>query len=232
MYKYLFFLIIIFSAGYSSAQNIDNIRFLPETSQIGYNLVGSNPSEAFYVEIFLVSDAGRTKLSLLSGDAGYLVTPGNKVVVWDYENELIDFEGDISFEIIARPIFYFDENKTIIRRSKNVGINVLRSIDHEIKALYLLDKAGGKTLITDNFSIEAAAKTTWSIPGGQNVGSYRLQVETVEGILINGGTFKIQRRVSNFVKSIPVILITGWIIYNRAFAPLPEPGTAEELTGN
>ena len=178
--------------------------------QISYVLQGDHANEAFYIDVHMISrDSTVRKLNKLTGDVGYFVVPGNKIVKWDYQKELVHFVGEVQFRVTATTVFTFEDEKPVLRRAKTRQIKWLHSNSAPVTGLSIIDKKGNKTAISSD-SITNSMQ--WTIPASHKTGQFRFEADTDTGS-IQSGLFYVKRRIPNGVKALPAILLpVGWCI--------------------
>lgn len=225
-YLYLLSAVIIFSLSVH-AQTFENVRATAQGDRviITYDLVSSQPDQAYTVEVYASHDNYQAPITKVIGDVGPNVKPGpSKTVAWNVADELKTFRGDITFELRGKFVvgkFSF--------RSPVVGAKVRRGKSATI------EWQGGTpmqevtiTLYRGDRFVTNVAKTLnrgvfeWQIPKDMEKGddySFRLTTgsETVES-----QKFRVKPPARVLLKMAPLL---GGLYF------LIPPPTEEELPG-
>ncbi len=101
-------LVFLFACFQASAQRLENIRAEAinggEKVLITYDLTGGSQGQKYKVTVYGSHNNYGSSLSMISGDVND-VTPGtNKKIEWNAKSEMVEFTGDITFELRADPI--------------------------------------------------------------------------------------------------------------------------------
>lgn len=97
--------LLIFCAYQASGQRLENIRAEAiaggDRVAITFDITGGQEGQKFRVSIYGSHNNFSAPLQLVSGDVGE-ITPGkNKRVEWNAKNELVEFNGNVTFEVRA-----------------------------------------------------------------------------------------------------------------------------------
>lgn len=101
-YLYTILLFLFFSTLYGQRITISKTEVIGDKINIYYELLGDNPGQLFNVSIFSSTDNFAYPLIFTSGDIGKDIKAGSgKKIQWDAGKELVNFKGNISFELKA-----------------------------------------------------------------------------------------------------------------------------------
>lgn len=232
-YRALFIACLVLCPFISMCQYIDNIEYsisadsLNKSSYlIKYDLIATYNNIPCQVKVKLTSKDGRSfYLKELTGDMGNLVYPGiKKQITWDYIEELVHFNSEISLNIEATPCVKLSAK---IKRHKPLPI-VLAPI-YEPKKTYAIKlfRAGKEVtrlndvlLIENNFTIQLPKKTKLK---------HNYQVAITDGDKTYfSNTFKVKPRIDLKLLIIPALAIPSYILTKQYIddnEPLPGPPT-------
>lgn len=193
------------------AQEISDFSYklIGDKIEITYSLSGE-PSDRYEVNLFNSLDDFNSPLSLVQGDVGMDVVPGDhKTILWDAKTELGEFEGDLSLKLKAKfiPFLVFTiENGAKIKRAKEQIISWNGSSDAKnIKLeLYL-----GNVKISNLGKSETGAQFNWAIPKDLELGNNYSIKALGGGRVSSSEPFTITRKIPLFLWAVPVLVIGG-----------------------
>ncbi|MFC2124114.1 hypothetical protein ACFLU5_04815 [Bacteroidota bacterium] len=213
----------------SNAQEILDFSFdsesKPEHLIIKYLLVSETDNESFFIEIHANYPDSTVLLKEVSGDVGSNITSGMNTIDWDYEKEILHFEGNIQFTFkIEYMIQLLNENG--IRRGKSNQLKLYESIDTDTLNFYLYHP-----------NIETNLELTYTQSGDtvdflipkkvKKKSGYQLLIDRVgEDNDMYSKQFTIKRKIAHFLKVLPVLLAGAYIgykQYDKITEPLPQP---------
>ncbi len=104
--------------------HITKMKLLNDKMLIFYNIDDGNPNNEYLVSIFSSKNNYSAPHTMVSGDVGQEIKPGNRVATWNIKEELGDYQGSLSVEIRASVYIPFvrlkdEENQKIFKRGNN-----------------------------------------------------------------------------------------------------------------
>ncbi len=198
---------------YCFSQRIENIKasFQDGKVIVLYELNGANPTQKFSVEIFCSHNNFSSALAKVSGDVGKDIAPGaGKKIVWNVEDELGEFKGEISFrikgsEIIAPFVFKTPLEGNSIRRGKKTELKWEGgSANQNIK----LDLYKGTEHISTVVETKNSGQYTWSVPKDLSKGSYTLKLDGGQSN-VTTGVFQVKSKIPLLLKAFPILGLGG-----------------------
>ena len=221
---YFYCIILFLFAFQATAQKLSNVRASLDSTTVTilYNLESSIEGQLYNVELYSSHNDYSSPLLYVSGDVGKAIKPGiDKRIVWQTK-ELINFDGQLSFDVRAvltfSPFIIKSPPQTAsYKRGKNYTIEWAGGIpDEKIKLeLFQADAKVNDIVLLDN-----KGNYQWIIPSKMKPSNkYQIKVSS-NGQQENSrlsSSFKIRRRVPLLAKAIPVFLIgTGaYFILNQ-----------------
>ena len=213
----------------SNAQEILNFDFdsesKPEHLIIKYQLVSETDNESYFIEIYANYPDSTVLLKEVTGEVGFNITSGINTIDWDYEEEILHYEGDIQFTFRIEHMIQLLHEKRI-RRGKIQQMILHKSLDSIQLNLYL-----------HHPNIEANQELTFTQSGDtvdflipKNIRKkkgYQLLIDRVgDDHDIYSKQFTLKRKIPHFLKVLPVLLAgvyVGYKQYDKITEPLPQP---------
>lgn len=196
-----------------------------------YSLIDQNESNRYAVRVFSSRDRFGTELKAVTGDVGFLITPGsNKKIIVDLETEFgYGIDGEISFQIrgtLYRPSYELKKEYTTVRRGKSYELEWSGGSETDSLGFKLIKE--GKN-VHDFVPIQNGFKRKFRLPGTTKFGSYQLlifNIEQPEKMLLTGD-FLVKRRIPTLAKILPLFGIGSALAYFLDSDPrdsyLPDP---------
>ena len=196
--------------------NIEASQLDDQTVRVTYDLEGELPGQLFTVRLFSSANNFQLPLIFVSGDVGEEITAGKgKSIDWDIGQELVAFEGDLTFEVRAlitfSPIEVTAPAQGAVRRGSThtitwLGSNLSEYVDIE---LFRDDQKVSTVVRTQNDGSFA-----WTVPMDIKPGQgYTIKVSSTSSTQFDlGGYFSIRRKFPLVLKAVPVALIVPVII--------------------
>ncbi len=162
-------------------------------------------------------------LKEVSGDVGDLIYPGkNKKIVWDHQEELIHFSGEINLDIEVVPCIQIDKK---IKRGKEFT-TILTPIFTDSKPYSIkLFQAGKETTMLKSGSI-TGERLPIQMPKETRIKkNYQLVISDGEKAYYSN-VFKVRRKVSLGWVIVPAIAVPAYLLINQYLKdnePLPGP---------
>lgn len=210
-------LLVLFIASFQlSAQRLENIRAEAinggEIVNITYDITGVPANQKFRISVYGSHNNYSTPLTQVSGDIND-VTPGtNKKIVWNARGEMVEYNGDVTFELRADPIVASLAVKTPtgVKKGKTTTITYEGVAPGENVKLELV-KSGvvvnqiGTT--TDQF------KYAWTVPADVDKASdYQVRL-TAGSRTTTSGSFAIKPKSKAWMYIVPAVVVTGVVVF-------------------
>ena len=212
----LFVLLIGESLNAQQVANIEATQLDDQTVRVSYDLQGELPGQLFTVRLFSSANNFQLPLIFVTGDVGEEITAGNgKTIDWDISQELVAFEGDLTFEVRALITF------SPIEVTAPAQGSMRRGTTHDISWLGSnLSEYVDIELFRDDKKVRTIARTqndgsfSWTIPIDVKPGQgYTVKVSSTSSTQFDqGGYFSIRRKVPLVLKALPVALIVPAIV--------------------
>ena len=196
--------------------NIEATQLDESTIRVNYDLEGELPGQLFTVRLFSSANNFQLPLIFVTGDVGQEITAGKgKSIDWDISQELVAFEGDLTFEVRAlitfSPIDVTFPAQGAVRRGTTQGITWLGSNLSEYVDI---------ELFRDDKKVRTIARTQndggyeWTIPLDVKAGQgYTVKVSSTSSTQFDQGDyFSIRRRVPLLLKAVPAALVVPAVI--------------------
>jgi hypothetical protein len=188
-------------------QSISNVKAENQSGKviITYDLNGSNDVK-YNITLFGSHDSYQTQLRYVVGDVGKGVTAGpGKRIEWDVNQELVTYQGNITFkirgEVIALPLSI--NTPSSARQGKTTTITW----------------SGGKRdqkvhidLVKDGTVAQSIGDTNntgtykWSVPKDIAKGSYQLRL-TSGNETVNSQSFSLNKKIPLWIIAAPVVVV-------------------------
>jgi hypothetical protein len=230
-----------FFANAAVGQTLTNLKasFDGEKMVITYDLIFSDPNQKFKVSFYSSHDNYGRALSLITGDAGESVSPGQgNRVVWDAKNTLpADFDADVTIKIKVNKIGVKLSTKPLDKTAFKPGDSLtLRWAggDPGGKVNVALFKGDERQLQVAQ-GISNKQEFMWVVPKGVKGKEYVLRVSNAsnEADLSNSQLFSVKPKVPLYLKILPIaaLAIGGAAIAVAGGGEEPPPPGEDELPG-
>jgi hypothetical protein len=199
-----------------SAQRLENIRAEAvnggELVNITYDIIDAPANQKFRITVYVSHNNYSTPLSQVSGDIND-VTPGtNKKIVWNARGEMVEYNGDVTFELRADPIVASLSVKTPtgVKKGKTTTINYEGIAPGENVKLELI-KSG--VVVNQIGTTSDQFKYTWTVPIDVDKAS-DYQVRLTAGTrTTNSGSFAIKPKSKAWMYIVPAVVVTGVVVF-------------------
>lgn len=221
-------LLLVFASFHLYAQRLDNIRAEAvnggEKVTITYDLTGGAPDTKYRVAVYGSHNNYSTPLNQVTGDISD-VTPGTgKRIEWNAKNEMVEYSGDITFELRADPIVAALSVKTPsgVKKGKTATINYSGVAPGESVKLDLIK---GGVVVNQVGTTSDPSKYTWSVPVDVEKSSdYQIRI-TAGGRTANSSSFAIKPKSKMWMYIVPAVVVVGVV----AVLASKKDGGAKEL---
>ncbi len=226
-----------------SAQRLANISaiFDDEKVLITYDLLAEHADDKFSVQVYSSHDNFQSPLSLLVGDAGENIIPGNtRRITWDAKRSLpTDFTGVITFKIKARTLVALHHpmrlelkplHSTSYKKGGRLNIEWNGGKQGELIAIELLK---GNNVIKKIADVENNNVYSWSISAREKKSSgYSLRITKVadQNVSATSQTFRITPKIQTWIKLTPLIIIGGVVAILASKPDEEEPDLPGPIT--
>jgi len=214
----LFSALIFLITDSAKAQSVENIKITTNNELIfvEYDLVPGGGFTIFKVQLYASFNNYSEPLRYVSGDVGDRVTAGfKKLITWAAKSELINYKGDLEFEIRAEPIpgilpyeFTAPLSGSAVRRTKEIRVQWTGGEPEENVQLQLIQNNQVRTVVGN---MPNTSEFVWKIPSSIDKGVYQILLTAQSG-MATSKPFKIKSKTSGFVKILP-IAAAGVVIY-------------------
>jgi hypothetical protein len=192
---------------------IDWVELSDNKVILHYTLEDSNPAHQYLVNVFNSQDNFTSALTKVSGDVGPEVKPGiSKRIIWDMNQELPNFKGNLRFEIRARVFIPFIKLNTAgIQKAYKRGKNYpLEWASGNLSGQVNIELFKGQDRIPVENNVPNVGKYQWHISSGLKKGSdYRLKFTNTKdrNDFIYSPSFTIKPKIPMVVKIATVAVI-------------------------
>jgi hypothetical protein len=200
-------------------QTIENVNATPRGDLIivEYDLKPTAGATEFKISLYGSHNNYREPIRFVTGDVGERVMSGTRrTITWAVKNELMNFTGDIQFEVRGEPYipikpFAFTnpaENNTVKRGSKLkvewTGGSGTESVQLQLIQDNQVKKVVGNAVNTGTFS--------WKVPANTSKGTYQLSLTAPSGNATSM-PFRVEQKMSTLMKVVPLAIIAGVVIW-------------------
>ncbi len=208
-------LVLLFATFSLYAQRVENIRAEAvnggERVTITYDINGAADGQKFNVTIYSSHNNFSTALTRVTGDLNNVTGGTGKRIEWNAKEELVDYNGDITFELRADPIIVPLAIKTpsSAKRGKNLKITYSGVAPGENVKIDLLRNGVVVNQVgnTTNPSIY-----TWSVPTDVEKGSdYSLRI-TAGNRTASSGSFPVKNKIKVWMIAVPAVVVVGVVV--------------------
>ncbi len=226
----LFFLL---SIAVSYSQSIQNVKATPreESFIVTYDLVAAKPTQTFTIELYGSNNNFLSPLTLVSGDVGKEVSPGqNKQIIWRAAEELGVYKGEITFRVKGRlnvPPFLFKKpaEGDVVRRGKTTTLEWEGGTDVQNIKIQLIK---GSEQISTIAEMKNTGQYEWNIPKKLSTGTYTLVLNTAEQGQVSSKNLKVKSKIPLILKIIPIAIIGGVVVWQVTQEPSNDLPAAPE----
>ena len=204
------------------AQKVENVRAASSGDQIivTYDLTGTKPDQRFKVNLYSSHNNFAGPVQNVTGDVGDNVAAGkDKRISWSARNELVNFKGNLSFEVradlmvvapVTAPVtseFKFRDAPSV-KRGSVLPINWSGGTSSENVKLELMKNNVPQQTVANTRN---TGSYSWSVPADTKAGTYQLKITGSSGTGVSG-PFAIKNKIPMLAKvGVPVVVIIAVI---------------------
>jgi hypothetical protein len=209
-------LVFILACFHLSAQRLENIRAEAlnggEKVIITYDLNGGSANQKFKVSVYSSHNNYSTPLSLVSGDITD-VTPGpGKRIEWNAKSEMVEYSGDVTFELRADPVVaaLAVRTPTGVKKGKTATINYEGVMSGESVKIELVRNG---VAVNQVGTTSDPYKYSWSVPLDVEKGSdYQVRI-TAGSRTATSGSFAVKSKSKAWMYIVPAVVVTGVVVF-------------------
>lgn len=200
-----------------SGQSIENVVATVRENLITveYDFNPGSETSRYKIQLFTSHNNFAAPLALVSGAVGEVEGGGRKTITWAARSELVNYSGDLSFEVRGEPIvavkplsFASPVTGASVKRGKNLSITWIGGAKGESVQLKLMQDGAVKQ---DLGKQPNTGSLDWSVPKKTPKGTYQVSIASATGNAMSM-PFKIKPKTGAFIKIFPVIL-AGAAVY-------------------
>jgi hypothetical protein len=231
----LLLLVLLFATLQLSAQRLENIRAEAvnggERVIITYDISGAS-GKKYRVTVYSSHNNFSTPLSMVSGDVNEVTAGTGKRIEWNARGEMVEYSGDITFELRADPVAAALAVKTPsgVKKGKTATISFEGTNPGENVRLDLI-KSG--VVVNQIGNTSDAGRYVWTVPSDVEKGSdYQVRL-TAGARTATSGSFNIKSKTSPLVYIIPGVVVVGAVVFlvtkgkDKGSEDLPTPPDPE-----
>lgn len=214
--RILLLLVLSFTSFQLLAQRLENIRAEAvnggEKVTITFDLTGSSSNQKYNISVFGSHNNYSTALSQISGDIHDVTAGKNKRIEWNAKGEMVEYSGDITFELRAEPIIapLTVKTPTGVKKGKTATINYDGVVPGEVAKLELI-KAG--VVVNQIGSSNDPSKYTWTVPiDVDKATDYQIRL-TSGARTTTSGPFSIKAKSKAWMYIVPAVVVTGVVVF-------------------
>jgi hypothetical protein len=231
-------LLVLFFAGFQSfAQRLENIRAEAvnggEQVTITYDITGASSDQKFKVTVYGSHNNYSTPLTLVTGDVNEVRAGTNKKITWDAKGEMVEYKGDITFELRADPILATLAVKTPsgVKKGKGTTIKYEGVAPGENVKLELIK---GGVVVNQIGSTTDPSSYHWNVPVDvEKASGYQVRL-TAGTRTTTSGSFAIKQKIKTWMYVVPAAVVVGAVVFivakpksGSGAKDLPEPPDPE-----
>ena len=208
-------LVLFFACSQLFAQRLENIHAEAinggEQVTITYDLTAASSSQKYKVAVYSSHNNYASPLTQISGDVND-VTPGTgKRIIWNARVEMVEYSGDVTFELRADPVAMALTVKTptSVKKGKSATINYEGVAAGENVKLELI-KSG--VVVNQVGNTSDPSKYTWTVPADiEKASDYQIRL-TAGNRTATSGSFPIKAKTKPIFYIIPAAVVVGLVV--------------------
>lgn len=180
---------------------------------VEYDLISNSSATEFKISLYGSHNNYREPIRFVTGDVGERVMPGSRrTIMWAVKNELINFTGDIQFEVRGEPViiirpfaFVKPIEGSLNKRTTKLNLEWTGGGQSENVQLQLIQADQTKNTIG---TVVNTGTYTWKIPSNTPPGTYHVALIGTSGSA-SSMSFQIKPKYNLIVKLLPILVIGG-----------------------
>jgi hypothetical protein len=209
-------LVLLFAGFYSYSQRLENIRAEAvnggERVIITYDITSATSDQKYNVSVYGSHNNYSAPLNQVSGDVTNVIPGTNKRIEWNARAEMVDYSGDITFELRADLVAATLTVRTPsgVKRGKTATITYEGVTQGQNVKLELI-KSGVVVQQVGTTSDPSTYK--WTVPADVNKASdYQIRL-TAGSRTATSGSFAIRSKSRALIYIIPAVVVTGVVVF-------------------
>ncbi|MEI9920291.1 MAG: Ser-Thr-rich GPI-anchored membrane family protein [Bacteroidota bacterium] len=209
-------LVLVLLCSHLFAQRLENIRAEAvnggEQVIITYDISGASSDQKYSVRVYSSHNTYTAPLTQVTGDLNDVVPGTGKRIIWNAKAEMVEYSGDVTFELhadlIAAPLTVRQPGS--MKKGKTVTINYSGVNPGESVKLDLV-KAG--VVVNQIGTTTDPYKYTWTVPADAEKGS-DYQVRLTSGArTATSNPFSVKSKTKALVYIIPAAVVVGVVAF-------------------
>lgn len=212
----LLLLVLFFATLQLSAQRLENIRAEAvnggERVIITYDISGAT-GKKYTVKVYSSHNNFSTPLSMVGGDVNEVTAGTGKRIEWNARAEMVEYSGDITFELRADPVAAALSVKTPsgVKRGKTTTISFDGTKPGENVRI---DLVKSNVVVNQIGNTSDGNRYVWTVPTDVAKGSdYQVRITTAGGQSASSGSFSVKSKTSPLVYIIPGVVVVGVVVF-------------------
>lgn len=228
------FFACFFLSYWVSAQRVNNVRAAMDGNNVKilYNLEDPNSAARYDIKLYCSFNNFSEPLKLVSGSTGKNIKPGvNLAITWTAQEELVNFKGDVTFEVRATLIgsYYTITNPSSVskfKKGKLMPINWQGGESGDQIKIELVKLS--QTIAVISESVGNQGSYIWTIPKSMKPsGAYQVKISKTSDVDSQGISkmFRVKGKSAAPYILIPLLIGggVGAYIMTQGGGPGPEP---------
>lgn len=211
----LLLLVLIFATFQLSAQRLENIRAEAVSGGdrviITYDISGA-AGKKYKVSVYSSHNNYSTPLSMVSGDVNEVTAGNGKRIEWNARGEMVEYSGDIVFELRADPVAapLTVDTPSGVKKGKVTTITFNGAPSGQNVRLDLI-KSG--VVVNQIGNTTDPGRYVWTVPADVAKGSdYQVRI-TTGSQTATSGSFGIKSKTSKWVYIVPGVVVAGVVVF-------------------
>jgi hypothetical protein len=198
------------------AQRLENIKADAinggEQVIITYDLTGASTDQKYNVAVYSSHNNYSAPLKQVSGDLADVIPGPGKRIIWNAKVEMVEYSGDVTFELRADPVVAALSVKKpgSVKKGKTVVINYTGVVPGEnVK----LDLVKGGVVVNQVGVTTDPNKYSWSVPFDvEKASDYQIRL-TTGARTATSTPFSVKPKTKALVYIIPAAVVVGVVVF-------------------
>jgi hypothetical protein len=209
-------LVLFLLCSHLYAQRLENIRAEAvnggEQVIITYDLSGASADQKYSVRVYSSHNNYTAPLVQVTGDLNDVVPGPGKRIIWNAKTEMVEYSGDVTFELqadlVAAPLTV--KKPASVKKGKSVTINYSGVNPGENVKLDLIK---GGVVVNQIGTTTDPGKYTWVVPIDVDKGSdYQIKA-TAGARTATSSPFAVKAKTKAIVYIIPAAVVVGVVVF-------------------